>query len=343
LLRVAAVSPFQFCFAWMPSGQKNAYWSIGTSVNDNSFVKCSRNVTLLTFVRNPKRLQSKSVQYEDHLSLHEINLQPSAERKFAPEVGWSFVRLSQGAAYCFGNGSAHEFALGELLVVPAGKSVLLRASQIGLAALHHFNFIPERLTALMTLVERQQFTQLTGSIAQEVMHLPAQNMVASLFSAVCESVPQVNPFFERCRILGVAAALFEPLLQSLPRTNGVLLPGFTAQSRFMEIVQQMPEQEIVEHSPSELAQLCRCSVTRFRRMFRAQFGMSFRSKQVLLRLEKGRQLLLESDMPIKEVGTACGYASDGTFNTMFKKHFGVSPNQLRHLPNGLTESPARPS
>src|SRR5207302_5116933 len=123
------------------------------------------------------------------------------------------------------------------------------------------------LAALVLLMERQQFTNLAESPGQEVLHLPAIHEISVQFSILCEGHSHANPFFERCRILTLAAMLFDSIFKSLPQAAAPIPPNFTAQSRFLEIVQKMPATEMLVHTPSELAQLCRCSVTRFRRLF----------------------------------------------------------------------------
>lgn len=48
-----------------------------------------------------------------------------------------------------------------------------------------------------------------------------------------------------------------------------------------------------------------------------------------LRLERGRDLLLQSDMSIESVAAACGYAGSTQFGVAFRKHFGSTPLAFR--------------
>ena len=72
-------------------------------------------------------------------------------------------------------------------------------------------------------------------------------------------------------------------------------------SYYPTIIQQMPENELVRHTPEQLATLCECSTRHFSRLFRKHFGTSVRSRQTELRLLKARQLLLETDAKITSV------------------------------------------
>jgi LacI family transcriptional regulator len=54
-----------------------------------------------------------------------------------------------------------------------------------------------------------------------------------------------------------------------------------------------------------------------------------------LRLERGRDLLVQSDLSIESVSAACGYAGSTQFGVAFRKHFGTTPLAFRR---GLVRS-----
>ena len=91
----------------------------------------------------------------------------------------------------------------------------------------------------------------------------------------------------------------------------------------------MPDAEIINHSPEELARLCGCSPRHFNRLFRAHFAVSARARQTELRLLKARQLLCSTNEKIIQVALNCGYRSLSLFNSIFKKRFGVTPSGYR--------------
>ena len=47
------------------------------------------------------------------------------------------------------------------------------------------------------------------------------------------------------------------------------------------------------------------------------------------RLEEGRRLLKQTDLPISEVSRRVGYKHQGNFSTSIKRHFGLTPKQFR--------------
>ena len=75
----------------------------------------------------------------------------------------------------------------------------------------------------------------------------------------------------------------------------------------------------------DLAGQLNCSERHFSRLFREEFGVPLRARQIELRLQRARQLLADSDAKIINVAYDSGYQHLGLFNVMFKKRFGMTP------------------
>ncbi|MDB6066570.1 MAG: Hemolysin activation/secretion protein-like protein [Pedosphaera sp.] len=282
------------------------------------------------------------MQPTGHFSLREIDLPPSAEWPVTPS-GWCIVRLSRGVGYSFAGKQTVELAEGELLVVPPGLSVALRASQLGNVQLHYLNFQPDLLSCLLTLSERQYFDALAAAPAREIRHLPVTDAASGQFAALCQAPSAENVLLQRCQILAMVATLFPPNLK--PQSDADSGPA-TASTRLVQMMEKLPEMELVGHSPDQLARMCGCSLRHFTRLFHARFGISLRAKQTQLRLEKARQLLCETDAKVINVALESGYRHLGLFNAMFKKRFGTTPTKLRQMeaqkprPRGRRLAPA---
>jgi AraC-like DNA-binding protein len=132
-------------------------------------------------------------------------------------------------------------------------------------------------------------------------------------------------------MLEVTAAAFSEEMgkHQLPETA-----GGSAELRFKELIQAMPDSELVNHTPEQLAQLCGCSPRHLSRLFRKHFGSTIRSRQTELRLLKAKRLLAETNAKIIHVAHESGYRHLGLFNLMFKKYLGMTPSEWRSAHTG---------
>ncbi|TWT93424.1 Xylose operon regulatory protein [Botrimarina colliarenosi] len=65
------------------------------------------------------------------------------------------------------------------------------------------------------------------------------------------------------------------------------------------------------------------------RQFKKQLGRLPAEELRRLRLERGRQLLGETELPMDAVAEACGYAGSTQFGAAFRKHYGMTPLAYR--------------
>ena len=77
-------------------------------------------------------------------------------------------------------------------------------------------------------------------------------------------------------------------------------------------------------------------------LFQKYAGMTFSEYVNKLRMEKARELLLTSSLPIVEVAEQTGYTDYFYFSKLFKKIFGVSPTVFRKTPLGGAAEDAIP-
>ena len=65
------------------------------------------------------------------------------------------------------------------------------------------------------------------------------------------------------------------------------------------------------------------------RQFKNSFGISPIAYLIKIRMEYAKKLLIESNLPIKNIATYCGYKDSSFFNFYFKKTFNISPASYR--------------
>jgi AraC-like DNA-binding protein len=79
----------------------------------------------------------------------------------------------------------------------------------------------------------------------------------------------------------------------------------------------------------ELAKLCNLSLSSFKREFKKEFNDSPTNYINNKRLEKAKELLSITDLPINEVGYEIGFDDPLYFSKFFKNKIGISPSAYR--------------
>lgn len=80
---------------------------------------------------------------------------------------------------------------------------------------------------------------------------------------------------------------------------------------------------------AQMAKVVRLSTSHFRHLFKVVTKQSFHKYLLSLRLEKAREALLQTDVPVAEVAERTGFASPAHFSRAFSHRFGASPSAIR--------------
>jgi len=110
---------------------------------------------------------------------------------------------------------------------------------------------------------------------------------------------------------------------SIPTRIGVRHPKL---SRVIQIMEQAIEEPI---SPSALARDVGMSTRQLERLFRRYLNRSPKRYYMELRLQKARNLLMQTDMSVINVALACGFASPSHFSKCYRSHYNTTPYRER--------------
>lgn len=96
-----------------------------------------------------------------------------------------------------------------------------------------------------------------------------------------------------------------------------------------KVIQLMEEEYGRTLSLSEMADYALYSPYHFNRLFQKASGITPSLFLSTIRIEKGKELLLETDLDLATISSYVGYTSISTFSRQFKKYVGLSPLQFR--------------
>lgn len=108
-------------------------------------------------------------------------------------------------------------------------------------------------------------------------------------------------------------------------------------ARLQPVLAYIEQQLDAPLSLTALAAKAALSPFHFHRVFRAVFGISVHQYVQLLRLQRASyQLAYRSDLPITDIGLACGYQNSESFSRAFRQWSGQSPTAFRTAPDWLS-------
>ena len=110
---------------------------------------------------------------------------------------------------------------------------------------------------------------------------------------------------------------------SIPTRIGVRHPKL---SRVIQMMENNIEEPI---SPAILARDVGMSTRQLERLFRRYLARSPKRYYMELRLQKARNLLMQTDMTVINVALACGFASPSHFSKCYRSHYDTTPYRER--------------
>lgn len=110
---------------------------------------------------------------------------------------------------------------------------------------------------------------------------------------------------------------------SMPTRIGVRHPKLSV------VIQQMEANIEEPISPSVLAKDVGLSTRQLERLFRRYLNRSPKRYYMELRLQKARNLLMQTDMSVINVALACGFASPSHFSKCYRSHYKTTPYRER--------------
>ena len=155
--------------------------------------------------------------------------------------------------------------------------------------------------------------------------LGCDNHLPTHFVRLFEQFTKEQPFPELA-----AACTLEQLLLSLATTVHRLAVGKNPIRKSLRYINESYTSDI---RIPDLAAMENLSNSRYSVLFRQVTGTSPIRYITRLRMDNACELLLHTDLSVKQIGILVGYEDPHFFSKLFKKYMGMSPQQYREEPN----------
>ena len=148
---------------------------------------------------------------------------------------------------------------------------------------------------------------------------------------------ELSPAFEsgsRSERLCAAARGLELVSLTLEERSEVLEPTARRarspqRGAFRRAVRTLEQAPLDDVSLPSFARRVGLSERQVSRLFREEFGKTFREHLVELRLERAKRLLRDTDQSIVDVACGTGWGSLAHFNSVFRSRVGTTPSRFR--------------
>ena len=111
------------------------------------------------------------------------------------------------------------------------------------------------------------------------------------------------------------------------------LPRTQEEKRVLEILSYV-KNNFRTASLSELGGRLYLSVPYLSKFIKSHTGKSFKELVIEARMDRAKELIFDTDMPIGEIIRAVGYENESYFHREFKERFGLTPLSMRHERDG---------
>ena len=181
------------------------------------------------------------------------------------------------------------------------------------------------LTRSIYIVDRNRLTCAGGTAPLDMMHM----LIAEAHGP--ELARKVSDWFMHTDIRPGQSAQ----RASLTERYGVHDDRLTAA---LELMENHPGEPL---SRAATARRVGLSTRQLDRLFAEKLGTGHASHYRRIRLQRARDLLRQSAVPITEIALGCGFSSASHFSRAYRQTFGVTPAAERKIISGLAHSPSR--
>ncbi|MEE2774695.1 MAG: GlxA family transcriptional regulator [Pseudomonadota bacterium] len=175
------------------------------------------------------------------------------------------------------------------------------------------NFPDHSLTSSIYVVDGNVFSSAGGTASADLMlHLIGKEFGADLANSVADQMIHTSIRTEK-----------DDQRLSIPTRIGIRNQKL---STVLELMQEALEEP---YTPSELAVEVGISTRQLERLFRRYLKRSPKRYYMELRLQKSRNLLLQTNMTVINVALACGFSSPSHFSKCYRDYFSHTPYRER--------------
>lgn len=267
---------------------------------------------------------------DDFLAVNHCGIEVLSETdrgSFRPggRVDYHILYVERGVCHCTVGGTEQDVSAGGVILYRPGEpqKYYYLASEHSIS--HYFHFTGIGCAALLDKL---------GIAALTVFDMGKSEHFEDISCRMVREFTMKKPFYENCcaaylyQLLTVIARKYALRSGNISRESEARINN--ACSRIYENLKDPPQ-------TAELAAACFLSESRFTHLFREVTGQSVLSFTKSLRIDRAKELLSSTRLPVHEVAEAVGYTDQNYFSRHFREQTGVSPSAFRKEENTASD------
>ena len=200
---------------------------------------------------------------------------------------------------------------GNLYLIPC--DVLLKYEGISPCTHYWIHFVSNQLKTIPLLNEPVRILlKETGSVQKKMQQIMKNMKNCSDFKSAV---------FVKNSVTELLVPFLDDLAGKLPEAESV--------ADYTKILNYIDTNLHRDFSISELNAFTRLRRAEFSASFRKVFGLPPKQYISMRRMNRAKYLLLETDLPIKEIARQCGYQDEFFFHRIFKRYTQIPPARYR--------------
>lgn len=276
----------------------------------------------------PSGIYSRKSQQWDNISVEAIRAFPGQEQyksatshTICVSLNHAPSNLLQVVGDCQHNSPCTR---GDICIVPAGHPFFWQWQREDHYVRIQIN--PQCFEDLAQEIANQDTNRIKLLPQFRVRHAPIEQLSLMLLDELDQSDSAGALYVD-----SLSTALMVQLLRNFSGTAVQIAPceGGLSDRQMIQIAEYVNEHLAGEIKISQLAELTRMSHFHFSRLFKQAIGISPHQYVMEQRIEKTKQLLKQSQLPIMEIAMRCGFSSHSHLGKCFRQSTGMSPKQYR--------------
>jgi len=169
------------------------------------------------------------------------------------------------------------------------------------------------------------FSEKFISRQKPILYIGFQDLVVKQFNEIIENIKEEKPGYQQV-CSGITLHLLGNIL-SINRNKD--FSGKEIEKKIRRACIYMRDNLHSEIHIEELANELNIGYSHFRRVFKKYTGLSPAQYHLTLRLQKSKELLITTNLSIKQVAFEMGFQSNFYFTRIFTRKMGVNPSSVR--------------